>query len=156
MDKVDSSQFQGYLVGQVIAASVGALLLALEDFSGFYYGNYYLGIETYGYIYLGSGFLDTILILMGLAGLLISLRAAIQSLQAKDNATLELLEHNARTSMKAAGFTVLLSGLGAIVFAISSILDETDWWLDGGFYGAFIGGLLTIFFSKLIIDRING
>ena len=156
IDKVDSSQFQGYLVGQVIAASVGALLLALEDFSGFYYGNYYLGIETYGYIYLGSGFLATILILMGLAGLLISLRAAIQSLQAKDNATLELLEHNARTSMKAAGFTVLLSGLGAIVFAISSILDETDWWLDGGFYGAFIGGLLTIFFSKLIIDRING
>ena len=155
MDKVDSSQFQGYLVGQVITASVGATLLAFEDFGEFYYRNY-LGNETDGYICLGSGFLTTILILMGLAGLLISLRAAIQSLQAKDNATLEMLEHNARTSMKAAGFTVLLSGLGAIVFAISSILDETDWWLAGGFYGAFIGGLLTIFFSKLIIDRING
>lgn len=156
MDKIDSSQFQGLLVGQVIAASVGAILLALEDFGGFYYGNYYLGIETYGYIYLGSGFLATILILMGLAGLLISLRAALQSLRAKDNATIVLLEHNARTSMKAAGFTVLLSGLGAIIFAISSTLDETEWWLDGGFYGAFIGGLLIILFSKLIIDRING
>ena len=156
MNKVDSSQFQGYLVGQVIVTSVGALLLALEDFGGFYYGNYYMGIETYGYIFLGSGFLSTILILMGLAGLLISLRAAINSLKAKDSATLELLEHNARTSMKGAGFTVVLAGLGAIVFAISSIIDETEWWLDGGFYGAFIGGLLTILFSKLMIDRING
>ncbi|MCL7414050.1 MAG: hypothetical protein M8353_10640 [ANME-2 cluster archaeon] len=155
MDKVDSSQFQGYLVGQVIAASVGALLLALEDFGGFYSRNYYLGVETYGYIYLGSGVLTTVLILMGLAGLLISFRAAIISLQAKDSATFEMLEHNARTSMKGAGFTVLLSALGAIVFAISSTIDETDWWLDGGFYGAFIGGLLVFFFGKLILDRIN-
>lgn len=155
MDKVDSSQFQGYLVGQVIAASVGALLLALEDFGGFYSRNYYLGVETYGYIYLGSGVLTTVLILMGLAGLLISFRAAVISLQAKDSATFEMLEHNARTSMKGAGFTVLLSALGAIVFAISSTIDETDWWLDGGFYGAFIGGLLVFFFGKLILDRIN-
>lgn len=155
MDKVDSSQFQGYLVGQVIAASVGALLLALEDFGGFYSRNYYLGVETYGYIYLGSGVLTTVLILMGLAGLLISFRAAVISLQAKDSATFEMLEHNARTSMKGAGFTVLLSALGAIVFAISSTIDEIDWWLDGGFYGAFIGGLLVFFFGKLILDRIN-
>ncbi|MCL7414706.1 MAG: hypothetical protein M8349_01415 [ANME-2 cluster archaeon] len=90
-----------------------------------------------------------------MAGLLISLRFAINSLKAKDNATLELLEQNARISMKGSGFTVMVSGVGAILFAIRSTLDEIEWWLDGGFYGAFIGGLLTLFFGKLIIDRIN-
>ncbi len=155
MDKIDSSQFQGLLVGQVITASVGALLLAFEDFAGFYYGNYYIGVETYGHIHLGSGILTTFLILLGLAGLLISLRAAINSLQAKDNATPEQLEHNARITIKAAGFTALLAAIGGIVFAISSSIDEIDWWLDAGFYGAFIGGLLTVFFGMLILDRIK-
>ncbi len=39
----------------------------------------------------------------------------------------------------AAGFTVSLAVLGAIIFAVTSIIQETDWWLDSGFYGAFMG-----------------
>lgn len=57
MEKLDASQFWGLLVGQFAASATGAILLALTDFGGFYYMNYYAGFEIWGYIYLGSGFL---------------------------------------------------------------------------------------------------
>lgn len=153
MEKIDISQFQGFLVGQVITAFIGTVMLATGDFAGYYYMNYYSGYESYGYIYLGSGFLTTILILSGMAGLVISLHAAIKSL--KENATGEQLKQNARRTIVCAGYTTILAALGGFIFAISNILDETDWWLDFGFYGAFVGGLLTVFFGKQIYDRVK-
>lgn len=155
MDKIDTSNFQGYLVGQVIAASVGVLLLAVGDFGGFYYRDYYTHVETNGYIYLGSGFLSTILILLGIGGLLIALRAAIKSLQAKD-ASPTLLRENAQRAVKGAGFTAALATLGALVLALNSTLEGIEWWLDSGFYGAFAGGLLTVFFGRLMLNKIEG
>ena len=153
MEKVNASQFQGLLVGQIIASAVGALLLAISDFGGYYYMNYYAGIRVWGYIYLGSGILASVLILAGMAGFLVALMAAVDNLKAKENLTAELLMKNARRSIMAAGFTAALATLGAIFFAVTSMSEGTDWWLDSGFYGAFIGGLLTVFFGKMITWR---
>lgn len=154
MNDYDVSKFQGYLVGQVIASSIGALLLALEDFSGFYFRNDYLHTETYGYIYLGSGLLSSVLILLGIGGLLIALKAAVESLKAKENASIDLIRENAMRSIQGAGFTAALAAVGALIFILSSL--DTEWWLDGGFYGAFIGGLLTYYFGKQILENIEG
>lgn len=63
------------------------------------------------------------------------------------------MRQNARKSILAAGFTVSLAMMGAIIFAVTSIIEETDWWLDYGFYGAFIGGLLTVYFGVMISSR---
>jgi len=65
MKGFDTSRVQGFLVGQVIAASVGILMLLVDDFGGFYYRDYYNHIDVYGYVYLGSGVLSTVLILLG-------------------------------------------------------------------------------------------
>ena len=84
------------------------------------------------------------------AVLLVALMAAINSLKAKENLTADLLKQNARRSIIAAGFTASLAMLGAMIFAVTSTIDKTDWWLDSGFYGAFIGGLLTVFFGRMM------
>lgn len=115
--------------------------------------DYYSGIGVWGYIYLGSGILTSVLILAGMAGLLVALMAAANSLKAKEDLTADQLKQNAHTSIIAAGFTASLAMLGAMVFAVTSMVEGTDWWLDSGFYGAFIGGLLTVFFGKMISRR---
>lgn len=90
MEKIEVSQFQGLLVGQIIASAVGALMLAVSDFGGYYYMNYYAWIRVWGYIYLGSGILASVLILAGMAGLLVALMAAVDSLKAKGNLTADI------------------------------------------------------------------
>lgn len=161
MDKFDTSQIQGYLVGQVIAASVGALLLLASDFGGFSYYDRYYGWR-YGYVNLGSEypsliirFLSTIVILLAIVGLFIALWSSIKSLQAKD-APPTLLKENAQRTVKGGGSAAALAFFGAVVFALSSTLQEMDeWWLDAGFYGAFLGGILTVFFGKMILNKIK-
>ena len=153
MGNIDASEFQGYLVGQVIASSVGAILLAVGDFGGYYYFDYYNKIEIYGYIFLGSGFFSSILILLGIGGLLFALHAAVKSLKAKDDFSMTVLKENAHRSIKGAGFTAALSAIGAILFIVNS--SGTEFWLDSGFYGAFIGGLLTYYFGKQILEKIK-
>ena len=46
------------------------------------------------------------------------------------------------------------SGIGAIIFILTSF-DADDWWLAEGFYGAFFGGLLTAVFAKMMFDKIE-
>jgi len=155
MDKFDSSQFKGYLLVQAVASGIGFLLLAVADFGGFYYRDYYYHTDNYGYFYLGSDILTTVLILIGLAGLLISLIATIRSLLAKDNITPEMLEYNSRKASTYAGFTAFLSIISAIILGISFTIDGLVWWWGPGFYGSFIGGFLTVFLSKKILEKLN-
>jgi hypothetical protein len=160
MDRFNPSQIQGYLVGQVIAASVGVLLLLVGDFGGFSYYDRYYGWRT-GYVFIGSEypgfvvrFLSTIVILLAVGGLLVALQASIKSIQAKE-ASPRSLEENAIKAVKGGGFAAAVAFLGAVVFALFSTLQEMEWWLDSGFYGAFLGGLLTVFFGKTILNKIK-
>lgn len=95
-EKIDTSQIQGYLVGQVIASFIGALLLLIGDFAGYYYSNYYIRSQTWGDIYLGSGFLATILILIGAGGLLFSLFFVVKTLRLKNEASISLVKKNVK------------------------------------------------------------
>lgn len=140
---------QGLLVGQVILAVIGALLLAVDDFAGYYYYNYYAGVEVWGYVSLGSGILGTILILIGIFGLLFSGYCALNSLRIGKK-----IKENAKKSMASALIVVVLSFVGALVFLIDNFINETqEYWLGAGFYSSFIGALLILYFGSLIKKR---
>lgn len=150
--EVDVTPFQGLLVGQIIVAAVGALLLAIDDFAGFYYRE--AGADVYGYVYFGSGVLAGIFIGVAIAALLAALVIPVRILQ-KKYGTLAEVKAAAGTAMRAAAGAAGLALLGGIVFAIDSTIDDSDWWFDAGFYGALLGGLLAAFFAKKVRDGIE-
>jgi len=152
MGKIDSTQFQGYLIGQIIAAVIGAILLIADDFAGAFYGGSY--VRTWIYVCLGCGVLGTIIVLIGIGGLVFAAYSAYLNLQAPDEASSMSFVENARKTMLGAGFTAALAAIGALVFIIGN-LDAGDWWFDGGFYGAFFGGIFTVIFAKLMMDKIE-
>lgn len=124
-----AARYQGYLVAQLVLAAVGILALALGDFGGYYYraGG---AVDVYGYVYLGSGVLASVLVLLGAAGLAVALHAALDSLR-DEAATLETLAANADRSVGAAGFTAALPAVGAVALAVANW--DVEWWLDAGF-----------------------
>ncbi len=139
-----AARFQGYLVAQLVLAAVGMLALVLGDFGGYYY-RAGAGVDVYGYVYLGSGALASVLVLLGAAGLGVALYAALDSLR-DEAATLETLAANADRSVRAAGFTAALAAAGALAATSWGV----EWWLDAGFYGAFVGGLLVVWLGRLL------
>lgn len=145
------ARFQAYLVAQLVIATVGILALALGDFGGYYYraGQ---GVDVYGYVYLGSGVLASVLILLGMAGLGVALYAALTSLR-DEEATLETLAANADRSVRAAAFTAALAALGAVAFGAANW--GVEWWLDTGFYGAFFGGLIVVGLGRLLANAVG-
>ena len=132
-------RYQGYLVAQLVLGAIGALVLAVADFGGFYYRSGG-AVDVYGYVYLGSGLLASVLILAGLAGLGLAMYAALDSLR-DETTSLESLADNARRSIRYALFTAGLATAGAVALAASNLGNE--WWLDAGFWGAFAGGVLV-------------
>ncbi|MFQ5819914.1 MAG: hypothetical protein ACE5I5_08020 [Candidatus Heimdallarchaeota archaeon] len=152
MGKVDLSQFQGFLVGQVIAAAVGAITLIAADFAGYYWRGY--AIEERSWVCLiGCGFGSTLAILVGLAGVGFAIYFAVQSLQAKEDMSPMLLKENTRKTMLGGAFTAAYALIGALIWIITNL--DTDWWLGTGFYGAFFGGLITAVFAKMMFDKIE-
>lgn len=156
MKKIRISQIHGYLVGQAILAFIGALLLLVDDFAGYYYRDYYNHIDVWGDIYLGSDFLGSVLILIGIGSLSFSLYFAVKTLRLKNEVPVSLVKENVKKSIKGGIFAAGLAGISALIFIISNVIEQTqEWWLDSGFYGAFIGGLLVAYFGKMIIDSID-
>ena len=145
---MDSS---GYKKIQTIALAIALVLLILFDFAGAYYGSsstyrtgsrYDVSTDRYNPVYqtkysqefefvcLGSGIINSVMILLGIGALLFALNASIKGDVKKAN--------------KGAKFAVGLAIVGAIMFIIT-YGDATDWWFDAGFYGTFFGGLTAIY-----------
>ena len=55
----------GFLIGQIIVSVIGALVLLVGDFAGYYYNDAYNGIQVWGYVSLGSGFFTSVLVILG-------------------------------------------------------------------------------------------
>lgn len=150
---VKISKIKSYLVAQAVVAALGAFLLVFDDFAGYYYRDYYNHIDVWGDIYLGSGFLGSVLILIGAGSLLYSLYFSVKTLKLKE-ASASLVKKNVKKSIKGGFVAAGLAGISAIVFVIDNVISGTqEWWLDTGFYGAFIGGILVIYLGKKIISE---
>ncbi len=145
---MDASNYQKI---QTFALAIALVLLVLFDFAGAYYGSsstyrsgsrYDVSTDRYDPVYrtkysqefefvrLGSGIINTVMILLGIGALLYGLKNSIKGDVKKAN--------------KGAKFAVALAIVGAIMFVIT-YRDATDWWFDAGFYGSFIGGLVAIY-----------
>ena len=145
---MDSSDYKKI---QTFALAIALILLILFDFAGAYYGSsqtyrtgsrYDVSTDRYDPVYqtkysqefefvrLGSGVINTVMILLGIGALLYALNASIKG--------------DAKKANRGAKFAVGLAVLGAILFVIT-YGDATDWWFDAGFYGVFFGGLIAIY-----------
>lgn len=136
----------------MVLAAVGAIMLVFMDFGGYYYRDGYNHIDVWGYVFFGSGMIPTALIFLGVGGLAIAFSNAMRIIKTKKMSTKEI-KGRLRLSKYGAMFTAVLSGLSAIVFIATSL--DTDWWLDGGFYGAFLGGLFITSVIKLMENHIK-
>ena len=146
------ARYQGYLFAQLVAGVLGAVVLAVADFGGFYYRSG-SSVDVYGSVYLGSGVLTSLLILAGLAGLGVAVWAALDSLR-DDEATLDSLRANAQRSVWAALVTAALAVVGAVALAVTSW--GVEWWLDAGFWGAFVGGVVVAGLGVLLRNEVDG
>ena len=156
---------------QIVIIIVAILFLFFGNFAGAYYGtssttrlrseydvstgrykpvyqNKYGGY--YWYVRLGSGVVESIMILLGLGAFGYALKASFESYNAAGVGSIESIKVDTEKSIIGAKFAVALSVFGAVMFIIM-YNDANEWWLDSGFYGAFIGGLLAIYFGKRII-----
>ncbi len=165
-----SNTIRNYQKIQIIVIIVAILLLFFGNFAGAYYSSssktrmrsqYDVSTGRYNPVYqtthsnyfepvrLGSGVIASIMILLGIVAFGYALNASIQSYKAETEDIASIVE-NIGKSINGAKFAVGLSIFGAVMF-ILNYSDATEWWLDSGFYGAFIGGLLAIYFGKKTI-----
>ena len=136
----------------MVLSAIGALMLVFMDFGGFYYRDGYHHTDVWGYVYFGSGAVPTALIFLGVGGLAVAFSNAMRMLKKKEISVKELKER-LQLMRHGAMFTAVLAGAGALALIMTSL--DTEWWLDGGFYGAFLGGLLVAFVAKLMGDHIK-
>ncbi len=154
MKEIKTSEIQGYLVGQVIVGIIGSLLLLFDDFAGYYYYDYYNRMQEWGYIYLGSGFFSGVLIILMVIVILSVVYSAYKIMREK-SVSENLLKAHSKKSIMRGIFVVAVAFIGGAVFAISNIVDGSEWWFDAGFYASMVSGLLFLFFGKQMLNKIK-
>ncbi len=163
-----------YIKIQIVVIVVAILLLFFGNFAGAYYGSSskvrlrsqydvstgrYTPVyqdkysDYYEYVRLGSGYIESIMILLGIGAFVYALMASVRSYDT-DAGSVDSIRENIKRSINGAIFAVGLSVFGAIMF-VWGYGDANEWWLDSGFYGAFVGGLLAIYFGKKIIGLLE-
>jgi hypothetical protein len=125
-------------VGSLITSVIGAATLLIGDFSGWYYGNYYAGYREWGWINPFNHIIASPFLLAAIG--LLAFCTYISYLGVNGN----LSDHYANLGIFAA-----IGAIGAQIFvflgfAILNIMDDTEWWVDLGFWGGVIGGALTL------------
>jgi hypothetical protein len=136
MSKIESTNY--IYVGSLITSVIGAALLLIGDFVGWYWGNWYVGVEETGWINPFNDILASPILLVALG--LLAFCAFISYLGVMERLT----DQNARLGIYAAVGAIGLQLVVFIVFAIINILEDNAWWPDLGFYGGVIGGALTL------------
>ncbi|HKZ93669.1 MAG TPA: hypothetical protein VJ249_03695 [Candidatus Bathyarchaeia archaeon] len=136
MSKSNSSSF---FVGSLITSLVGAFLLVLEDFAGWYNYGYYA--ESWGWIGLSIDTpLAVALILVVVLALLYTSFISVKGLQLKG----EINKRTIRSGLIASSLAFVIVLVGAITFVVSILESEpSEWWFGAGFYGGLLGSGLT-------------
>jgi len=130
-------------VGALIGSLVGALLLIFTDFGGWYNYNYYAGFREWGYIGISSPISLVGVVFFALPFIYCS----IISLKGAQNPN-SLSPQTVALAYRVSIIGVSLIVIAAVVFVIA-VSGSDDWWFDAGFYGSFIGGLLTIVMLRM-------
>jgi hypothetical protein len=155
MEKIDKSQIQGFLIGQLIITFIGGLLLITSDFAGFYHYDYYNKIEKWGSVYLGSGFISSLLIVVTAIGLFLSAWYSFQIMR-NDSFTTEKILTLEANAEKILLVSMSITVAGGLIFAASEIISQTqEWWFDAGFYGALVGSMIGMVFAKQISAKVR-
>ncbi|WP_455464046.1 hypothetical protein [Candidatus Hodarchaeum mangrovi] len=131
-------QENNFFVGSLITSIVGAAALILADFAGWYWSNYYLGVEGRGWLDVSF---DNLLVAPFLltAAILLLLCSYISFIALRGELPPRYLQYSKFAALISIGmqFTV------AFIFIVFMLFDESEWWFDFGFYGGFIGAILT-------------
>ena len=150
---MDSNSASPFFVGSLITSATGAVLLLATDFAGWFasYGGGGIRVEEYGSIHLLTYYFPLIAVLPGT--LLYSAYVSFKAMSNPENPPDVIAIDRAYKGAIAVFATVMV---GALVFAVIMLTDEPDdWWLDSGFYGGMIGGLLTALLLRLGLIRIS-
>ncbi len=149
---MQDNNLNAFFVGSLIASAVGAVMLLVDDFGGWYYQISYAGVLTdrYGSIGLISVYFPVLAVLA--AALLYSGYVSYIALRSDDSGpSASLVRRAYNSSVAAFGATAAL----AVIFAIiMSTQDVEDWWLGGGFYGAAVGSVFSAILLKLGLNKI--
>ena len=138
-----------FFAGALISSLVGAILMLVIDFGGFYS---YSG-SFYGYIYAGFNTTTGILIIIMAILIIYCTIISFVGLRYPDKVpTPNIL----RSGFYSSAIVLIISIIGGVVFEVEMAeADYTSWWLDAGFYGAIIGSLLTAIFFYLALRQMD-
>ena len=146
------NNLNAFFVGSLIASVVGAVMLLVDDFGGWYYQISFASVplDRYGEVSLFSVYSPIVAVLA--AAMLFSGYVSYLVLRSDEpEPSARLLRRAYSSSVAAFGATAVL----AIIFTIvMSTQDVEDWWLGGGFYGAAVGSVLSAILLKLGLNKI--
>ena len=135
---------------QIILAVIAILSILFGDFAGWYHGDYYNKIYQEGYIYFGSGFLTTAVMLVIISLLGLTIKLLLELRQDKNMESKKILEKVGNIIMyNSINVTIVI--FGAILFMASVIQNDTEeWWLDIAFLVPTVACIIIIILAKKI------
>ncbi|MHA2089890.1 MAG: hypothetical protein ACW98K_03445 [Candidatus Kariarchaeaceae archaeon] len=143
----DQTNIQSYLVGALITSVIGAVLLIFSDFGGWLETgdfDYYLHTDSEN----ANGFQILMLYVLAI-GLLGCSYLAFDGMRAGTTVTAQKLTLGFNLAI-----AVIVATLVETLLFIIWVSGEEDWWLDAGFFGGLIGGILTALLFKLSRDNL--
>lgn len=150
---MDISKIKLYLSLQSLAALAGIVTLFLFEFAGFYYYDAYYKMDVWGYSRMFAGAIPTLMMLIGVAGLVYSIYYTGKTLKLGSKAKVNEIEENTKKSIRGGYLAAALAAIGGIVFVIGSY--KAAWWFGPGFYGGLIGGVAVVYLGKRILKKIK-
>ena len=136
----DQTPISTYMMGAMIITALAGVLMLIGDFGGGYWNNYYAGVEGWVYLSAWSTWWGFILIIPMVMAMFYMAYWSSTAMRDASKITISQLNKHFYFSLAIFGFMLFLG----IVWAIYAIMEEYDeWWLDVGFYGGIIGGLLA-------------
>ena len=134
-------------IGSFLTSILGGIILLVSDFAGWYNYDAYDMVRSWGWIGVSVDAPLSSLILITVAiCLFYCTYISYLGLQSADKLTQQVV----RRGLFLASTAFVIIVVAALIFTTEMLLDEpTDWWLDTGFYGGFLGSGLTALFFHL-------
>ncbi len=134
---MSSENPQPILVGLFIVSFIGALVVLISDFGGYYYYNG--SVRVWIYLFFLSDVTATLLITILLIPMFYLSYLSLSILRERSPITDEIMRRFRYTAL--AGLLVTMFNL-IVFFIVSS--SYNDYWLDTGGYAAIISNILTV------------